>query len=1232
MNPYATTHHFDMVNVHHSQEALECMMRLSLIKQQEHQASEILECLPEEAYKSLLEAKRHIPPCYAVDRPYSPANPFLFAMMKCAMNVQYTTSYLILRYLAKYVGSVDKSQRIIVKAPEKGERETTFRANMEDLYNTKITGNRIQQQLKEKKSRQDDRHQFEGRGLSTAELAMHFLQYPMIVTTLKFVYVPTGPMAERPMLKKSPYVNKLIEQQKVRPDARGPRDLDTLSIFANLKARQDLHFPLSRQYDDYQVITFKDAVFQSGAIDRVTAFGLRPLELRFMKSVPKYWIYFTREPMSLQSKDMDIQLQELKQLLTLSIWHCPWIDAFGYSLKVRKDAVPKVLQFIKNIPSTYTTTDFGSEPNRRITTQLFQRLSDILDGSLQQLRQNSSFNEELLERFVTEGNDSKSTTIPTYWFRTVKATESERFLYHLLISMGKFNCEFELVSQGTLVRAFIHARLFTSSTDTHDQEVSVHNLVRDYITKQLVYIPAGTRTFDRQVVAAFNIIEGLLLRNEIVIESLPSALFTRLRQDCSTASEKYCEDSRISLLQSLHGSLTKAGIQDLPSTDIVKAATFDNPAVFDILKVSKSQYQPEDSYDEHIQAYTKVQRMVSHYKQATKVKTKSVCFVGAGGVGKTTAMQLAGLYCLSQGLFVLSTTLMGKRGAAMAGEHLHLRFKLTTNDHLAPSHAAEQSICKLLRDGQRIEILRRVDVVLIDELGQVDARLLSVIDIILRRIRQTNEFFGGAVIITTMDVQQLKPIKGLPPLLCPVLISSFVYHEFMISVRASQDPILQRIQQISRLSKATLENDPALKEEFKRLLSENCNFVDSIDDLSIPESAVYCYGRRGPCKDAEKNVLHKMKLRFPDLTVTRKAIDWEQTKYQQHPVLASEGASNSLDRVCKPPRELSFFPNAVYELTFNDPECRFFQSQLCILLSEVPTQEQIDRWEDIEVYRAPHGCDEVPTKNLTETQLLQDGWVKLKIGKHPDRQYNLGNNGLCGRREQYGLKHRIAMTIHAVMGETVTYLVTKIGEDAHDVLWEAAQAIVLLSRTRYGKNLFFIGNPKEVIESLWRTLLKRNQFSDYIQHLLDTLCHPQDKHDPFTIDQTTTHPYRPKDVLLPGRNDHCSYFLVSLAPSSTATYVGETSNLKRRLNQHNSGNGSQSTNRPHLRPWALLGYVIGFESKQKRRNFEYQWKLHIENAQIVAQGSLSAMEKLHLATEVISMSDEDLHLVICGTI
>jgi hypothetical protein len=793
MNPYATCHYFEQVNVHHSQEALECLSHLSLIKKQD---TDILKCLPEERYKHLLEAKRHIPPCYATNQPYSPANPFLFAMMKCAMNLQYCTSYLILRYLAKYVGSIDKNQRIIFKAPANKDRDTNFRVHVEDLYNTKITGNQIQEKLTETK-RQDNRYQYEGRGLSTAELGMHFLRYPMIITTFKFVYIPTGPMAERPMLKRSPFINSLIEQQRVHTNARSPQDLDTSAVFANFKARQELGFPLSRQFDDYQVITFKDAAFQCGSIDRITAFGLRPPELRFMKSVPKYWTYFVRESMSLQKNDLDLQVQDFKKLLTFSIWTCPWIDALGYRITIRRNAATKVLQFIKDIPFVHTITDFGSQDNRQKTTQLFQQLSDSLNPSRTQLRTVSRFSESLVSRFLVEKSDDKPTQIPIYWFKTVKATDSERFLYHLLISMGRFNCEFELVSQGSLRQAFIHARLFTESNDLNDQQQSMYDLVRKYITTQLVYLPAGTRTFDRQVVASFNAIQGLLLRDEIISDSLPSALYTRLRQDCSETAEAYCENSRTVLIESLYGSLKKAGIEQLPTRDALKTATFNDPIPFDILAIPKSPNQPDDSYEEHMQSYTKVQDMVAHYKQATKVKTKSLCYVGAGGVGKTTAMQVAGIYCLSQGLNVLSTTLMGKRGAAIAGEHLHLRFKLATNEYCTSARAAEQAICRLLRDPQRVEILRRVDVILIDELGQIDARLLSIIDMIFRRIRKTNQFFGGTIIVTSMDVQQLKPIHGLPPLLCPVLISSFLYHEFLVSVRASQDPALQRIQQIS---------------------------------------------------------------------------------------------------------------------------------------------------------------------------------------------------------------------------------------------------------------------------------------------------------------------------------------------------------------------------------------------------------------------------------------------------
>ena len=196
---------------------------------------------------------------------------------------------------------------------------------------------------------------------------------------------------------------------------------------------------------------------------------------------------------------------------------------------------------------------------------MFQRLSDASSETSIQLRQTVHFTKELLDKFLTEGNSTIPTKVPIYWFRTVKATESECFLYHILISMGKFNCEFELMSQASLARAFVHSRLFTSSENIQEQKASVNNLVRQYITEQLAYIPTGTQTFDRQLVAAYNIIEGLLLRDEIICESLPSALFTRLWEDCSEITGWYCKNSRDSLIESLHGSLTKACIKRLPT-------------------------------------------------------------------------------------------------------------------------------------------------------------------------------------------------------------------------------------------------------------------------------------------------------------------------------------------------------------------------------------------------------------------------------------------------------------------------------------------------------------------------------------------------------------------------------------------------------------------------------------------------------------------------------------------
>ena len=227
------------------------------------------------------------------------------------------------------------------------------------------------------------------------------------------------------------------------------------------------------------------------------------------------------------------------------------------------------------------------------------------------------------------------------------------------------------------------------------------------------------------------------------------------------------------------------------------------------------------------------------------------------------------------------------------------------------------------------------------------------------------------------------------------------------------------------------------------------------------------------------------------------------------------------------------------------------------------------------------------------------------------------------------------MTIHVIMGSTVPVLVTEIGMSRDGCLWEAAQVVVLLSRTHYAKDIYFVDNADIMAQVLFDCLKRGGQYSKYMLYLLDSLCRDSmEGNTPFIIDQThPDNPFRPKDATLPPPNTLVSYILVSLRDSSK-TYVGYTGNLRKRLNTHNSeSGGSKYTRRPHLKPWGLLGYVVGFELSQDASRFERKWQVLTRNAQRLAAGSLNASAKMNLSQQIMSdRSYSNLRLVVCGTV
>ena len=170
---------------------------------------------------------------------------------------------------------------------------------------------------------------------------------------------------------------------------------------------------------------------------------------------------------------------------------------------------------------------------------------------------------------------------------------------------------------------------------------------------------------------------------------------------------------------------------------------------------------------------------------------------------------------------------------------------------------AEKAVCSLLRAPKQLIFLQKLEVLAIDEFGQVSAELLSVIDIILRTIRQNSLFMGGVYIIATMDNMQLPPVHGRPPLLSPHMVTSFSFQLLSRSVRASRDPNLQEIQQLTRLTYNELQDSHIVR--FRHLIKNCCTFVDNFNDPLLTSEKLRMFGKRSAKIIAEESLLRKKK-------------------------------------------------------------------------------------------------------------------------------------------------------------------------------------------------------------------------------------------------------------------------------------------------------------------------------------------------------------------------------------
>ncbi|HEY5371426.1 MAG TPA: helix-turn-helix domain-containing protein [Hanamia sp.] len=136
--------------------------------------------------------------------------------------------------------------------------------------------------------------------------------------------------------------------------------------------------------------------------------------------------------------------------------------------------------------------------------------------------------------------------------------------------------------------------------------------------------------------------------------------------------------------------------------------------------------------------------------------SENIFLTGKAGTGKTTFLKYLKDNC-SKNIIVAAPT--GVAAINAGGVTLHSLFQLPFHPFLPTAANKSELLGKMKFNRRRQEILRKMDLLIIDEISMVRCDTMDAIDTILRSVRRKHELpFGGVQLLCIGDLYQLPPV------------------------------------------------------------------------------------------------------------------------------------------------------------------------------------------------------------------------------------------------------------------------------------------------------------------------------------------------------------------------------------------------------------------------------------------------------------------------------------------
>ena len=136
--------------------------------------------------------------------------------------------------------------------------------------------------------------------------------------------------------------------------------------------------------------------------------------------------------------------------------------------------------------------------------------------------------------------------------------------------------------------------------------------------------------------------------------------------------------------------------------------------------------------------------------------SEHIFLTGKAGTGKTTFLKFLKENCTKNTVVAAPT---GVAAINAGGVTLHSLFQLPFHPFLPTAAGKEELLGKMKFNKQRLQLLRKTELLIIDEISMVRCDVIDAIDTLLRSVRRNHHIpFGGIQLLCIGDLHQLPPV------------------------------------------------------------------------------------------------------------------------------------------------------------------------------------------------------------------------------------------------------------------------------------------------------------------------------------------------------------------------------------------------------------------------------------------------------------------------------------------